>query len=49
MATQRVLDRVPGITLDEAMQLIEQELLKLGLGAAGFSRSVVQVATNDTK
>jgi len=48
-AVKQVLDKIPGITQDEAIVLITAELPKLGLGTAGFARSVVTAATNDTK
>jgi hypothetical protein len=34
------LDKIPGVTQEEAMHLAQQELPKLGLGAAGFIREV---------
>jgi len=36
------LDKIPGITADEALKLAQQELPKLGLGASGFLRSVTE-------
>ena len=49
MAITHLVDKVPGITVTEAEQIITAELPKLGLGAASFARSVVLAATNDTK
>lgn len=48
-AVSHIVDKAPGITRAEAERLVEQELPKLGLGAASFTRSMVQAATNDTK
>jgi hypothetical protein len=38
-AVERVLVKVPGITRDEAATLVQSELPKVGLGAAGFLQS----------
>lgn len=49
IATQQVLDKIPGITQTEAEALIHTELPKLGIGAASFMRAVAVAATNDAK
>lgn len=35
-AVTRILEKIPGITSDEAVKLVKEELPKVGLGAAGF-------------
>ena len=35
-AFEKMLKKIPGITVAEAKELIEEELPKVGLGAAGF-------------
>ena len=45
-AVTRVVDAIPGISTEEASQLVKQELPKIGLGAAGFVTEVVKRATN---
>ena len=42
LAVGRVVNAVPGITDEEAEQLVKQELPKVGLGAAGFVTEVVK-------
>lgn len=44
LAVGRVVDAVPGITTNEAEQLVQQELPKVGLGASGFVTEVVKRA-----
>lgn len=41
-----ILDRVPGVTADEAAALVHQQLPRVGLGAASFLTRVRQAATN---
>lgn len=49
IAVEHITNKLPGITDEEARQLVTQELPKLGLGASDFARSVVLAATNDSK
>lgn len=46
LAVERIADTIPGITTEEAQQLVQQELPKIGLGAAGFVTEVVKRAGN---
>lgn len=49
IAVEHVLEKMPGITSDEAKELVHQELPKLGLGASGFTGAVVTAATTGPK
>lgn len=44
-AMEYLLDKVPGVTREEAQNLVLSELPKLGLGASDFARAVLVQAT----
>lgn len=43
-AVEAILDKVPGISEDEAEQLVRQELPKIGLGAISFFEAATSAA-----
>lgn len=48
-AVTDIVDKVPGVTRDEAADLVHANIAKLGLGAAGFTQGLRQAATTGAR